>query len=84
MSSRKKRPLLECPIRTCYSLHECCLCFGEIIANDEYYDGGYGNRAHIGCVVPPPMIVVYKNEENLACGEDGEPYYINGEEKQDA
>lgn len=38
------------PVRTCRTSHECFLCEEEITLGDIYHDGGYGNRAHVGCV----------------------------------
>jgi hypothetical protein len=38
------------PLRTCKSLHECCLCDRPITYQDNYRDGGYGKRAHETCV----------------------------------
>jgi len=40
-------------IRTCRYLNECNLCGADITAGQEYYDGGRGRRAHMGCVPPP-------------------------------
>ncbi len=42
--------LRKYPIRQCYSSHECCLCKVSIGLGDQYYDGGSGWRAHVGCV----------------------------------
>lgn len=42
--------LAQKPKRVCRTMHECCLC-GETIHNrHEYFDGGYGRRAHVECV----------------------------------
>jgi hypothetical protein len=48
-TSLKVRPLMQLPIRTCYTLHECCLCKGQITNGQQYHDGGYGRRAHVQC-----------------------------------
>jgi len=40
------------PRRTCRTMHECCICHENIQYGYEYYDGGYGNRAHVSCVTP--------------------------------
>lgn len=44
-----KRLFLK-PIRTCRSLHMCCVCPSWINSGDKYYDGGESNRAHERCV----------------------------------
>jgi hypothetical protein len=38
------------PLRRCYSLHSCVLCHHDIRYGEEYYDGGFGRRAHFQCV----------------------------------
>jgi hypothetical protein len=38
------------PLRVCQTLHECCLCTGQITLGQHYYDGGYRRRAHLNCV----------------------------------
>jgi hypothetical protein len=30
-------------------MHECCICKRTIYCGDEYFDGGYGKRAHTRC-----------------------------------
>ena len=37
-------------VRTCYSLHHCEVCDGEITHLQKYYDGGCDRRAHVDCV----------------------------------
>lgn len=37
------------PVRTCYTLHFCEICQRDITLGQQYYDGGYGRRAHVGC-----------------------------------
>jgi hypothetical protein len=37
------------PRRTCYSIHECCVCKEKILYRQEYYDGGHGHRMHVKC-----------------------------------
>lgn len=37
------------PTRTCRSLHECGICGLKIVLGDQYFDGGYGRRAHLRC-----------------------------------
>jgi hypothetical protein len=37
------------PVRTCKSTHECAFCESGITLYQEYYDGGYGRRAHCLC-----------------------------------
>jgi len=36
-------------IRTCQTMHECCLCKETIRCGQNYRDGGYGRRAHVEC-----------------------------------
>lgn len=43
--------LSEAPLRTCRSLHSCCLCKKDITLGDQYRDRGYGRRAHLDCMV---------------------------------
>ncbi len=38
------------PIRGCNSLHFCEVCQKDITMAQQYYDGGYGRRAHVECV----------------------------------
>lgn len=39
------------PRRTCRTLHHCKLCDTHITLGEAYFDGGYGKRAHVECVV---------------------------------
>ncbi len=41
--------ILSKPIRTCRYVHECCVCEGEIVDGEKYFDGGYEKRAHVKC-----------------------------------
>lgn len=36
-------------LRTCQSLHECCVCGEDITLGQRYRDGGYRRRAHESC-----------------------------------
>lgn len=36
-------------LRTCQTLHWCELCATYIKIGEQYYDGGYGRRAHRIC-----------------------------------
>jgi len=38
------------PVRQCRTMHTCRLCRRRIDDGGFYYDGGYGKRAHVGCV----------------------------------
>jgi len=38
-------------VRTCRSLHYCEICKRDITDGQKYYDGGYGRRAHMECVL---------------------------------
>jgi hypothetical protein len=53
------------PVRKCQSLHCCDVCGESITLGQEYRDGGYGRRAHVGCVdsSPPPAVT----PEGAAC-----------------
>lgn len=52
------------PRRTCKSLHHCFLCGQAILLGQEYYDGGYGHRAHVECGLgespPSPTLIIGK------------------------
>ncbi len=48
---RKQKEWKDYPLRVCRTLHECCLCADTIKCGYEYYDGGYGKRAHEHCVL---------------------------------
>jgi hypothetical protein len=37
-------------VRTCRYMNECTICNGKITDGQRYHDGGYGCRAHVGCV----------------------------------
>ena len=37
--------------RTCRYLNHCRLCDKPITFGQRYHDGGFGNRAHVECVV---------------------------------
>lgn len=52
--SRQKRRLIDRARRTCFSLHWCYLCGGDIKNGEKYYDGGYARRAHEKCVEVNP------------------------------
>lgn len=44
--------LLHSPVRTCRTMHECCLCDVPIRHGDGYRDAGVMIRAHLSCVNP--------------------------------
>lgn len=52
MPERKPRAIdwAKYPIRKCYALHGCRICGKDITLYQNYYDGGYGRRAHVKCV----------------------------------
>ena len=50
-ASERLHSLLNKPLRTCISSHECCFCDQTIRLGDLYRDGGYGRRAHQNCMV---------------------------------
>jgi hypothetical protein len=37
------------PVRTCRTLHYCCLCGKDITYGNNYRDGGRDHRAHVTC-----------------------------------
>jgi recombinational DNA repair protein (RecF pathway) len=41
------------PLRTCLSMHECCVCKEKIKYGESYYDGGIRKRAHERCMINP-------------------------------
>ena len=43
------KALTDYPLRTCRTMHTCRLCDKKITHSQQYYDGGYGWRAHRGC-----------------------------------
>ena len=45
----KRKEFYKYPKRVCYSLHECAVCGKAIYGGEEYYDGGYNRRCHVGC-----------------------------------
>ena len=50
LSGKSLTRLASKPVRTCYTMHDCCLCPVIIVSGRKYHDGGYGKRAHIECV----------------------------------
>lgn len=44
--------LTMAPLRTCYSMHSCCLCNKPIKNGEKYYDVSLKVRAHENCVEP--------------------------------
>ena len=46
---KKHKPYNEYPLRLCYTMHDCQICKGTILAGECYYDGGFGRRAHQEC-----------------------------------
>jgi hypothetical protein len=42
--------LASAPLRTCNSLHHCCICNRSIMMGERYRDRGYGRRAHDACL----------------------------------
>jgi hypothetical protein len=52
MRPQRKSALMwyEYPVRVCRTMHECRLCWETIELGESYRDGGYGKRAHVGCV----------------------------------
>jgi len=49
MGRKRKLKWTEYRKRRCYSMHHCDICGKTIYSGEEYYDGGYGKRAHISC-----------------------------------
>ena len=46
---KSRQHYTEYPKRNCKSLHFCELCRQDITFGQDYYDGGYGYRAHDLC-----------------------------------
>ncbi len=42
--------LSKYPVRTCRTMHECCLCDKGIKCGEIYHDGRRGKRAHPECI----------------------------------
>ncbi len=42
--------LSKYPVRTCRTMHECCLCVKGIKCGEIYHDGRRGKRAHPECI----------------------------------
>lgn len=50
-SNKEKAEYLKTKLlRTCYSMHECCICGGTIHNGSGYYDSGHDKRGHFTCV----------------------------------
>ena len=49
---KKQKEYYEYPKRICRTLHMCNVCDGRIVCGQEYFDGGYGRRCHVGCAPP--------------------------------
>lgn len=51
---RKLQTLLNrlalAPMRTCQSMHACCLCSDSIMLGQQYRDKGLKARAHLYCI----------------------------------
>lgn len=47
--TKKKRDIKKYPLRICRSMHDCFICQSDIFCGEQYYDGGYGHRAHKLC-----------------------------------
>jgi len=67
---RKQKPLTECPLRMCRTMHVCCLCAHAIRKGYSYYDGGYGRRAHVHCAKEEHL---QREEEDGFCPNCGYP-----------
>lgn len=42
--------LSRAPLRTCRSMHHCCICRQDITLGQRYRDRGYGRRCHLSCL----------------------------------
>ncbi len=49
-NKEKAEYLITKSLRTCYSMHECCICGDTIHNSSNYYCGGHGKRGHVTCV----------------------------------
>jgi hypothetical protein len=47
--AKKKIDWQKYPVRRCFWMNECRLCSQMIASGQQYYDGGYGRRAHCQC-----------------------------------
>ena len=50
LTDAQRAAIARKPIRTCLTMHSCCICDVTIALGQEYHDGGYGRRAHVACV----------------------------------
>ena len=46
-------------IRECRYSNFCALCERDIKAGEQYFDGGYGRRAHVECVKSAEFLVAH-------------------------
>jgi hypothetical protein len=46
---KQRRALHELRVRTCMSMHRCCVCLATIKLGESYHDGGWPRRAHEAC-----------------------------------
>ena len=60
------KELYEYPLRTCYSMHSCCVCDLTIRLGEKYYDGGLNKRCHVECAPPVKMKENIDNKVNFS------------------
>jgi len=59
-------------IRTCQTMHECCVCHGKISLGQRYYDGGCNRRAHVGHFPSNPQSDLPTTTQNIRPAEEGD------------
>lgn len=70
-SDRLAKPYGTLPIRTCRSLHHCCICGNDITLGQRYHDGGYGRRGHVACAELWDTTVSKARRGEVTTEEDG-------------
>ena len=60
---KAKKKIWEYPIRVCRGVNECKVCGTGIMPGEEYYDGGYGRRAHWNCA---------HSQKKVPCAQDAD------------
>jgi hypothetical protein len=63
MKDPLKKNWRKCRIRNCRYLNFCELCKRDIKAGEQYFDGGYGRRAHVECVKSSEFLAAHQMVE---------------------
>lgn len=57
MKKRKYTPGISLKVASYITYVKCFVCGKKIMAQEHYYDGGWGYRAHVGCVQEPRHVI---------------------------